>query len=170
MHQEIVAVTLEIVTDEFEVVAVGDVADALGEERIFGLDLFQADRSLLAGDFGDAGELVDEIARRQPAHREGEFRAQRQAMQHDAEGKADHRGGDRSAENDDDRMFGNEHVNITAEEHHRRNDDDARRQSDTRHNIHGRLQRAGEPPAILGGPRLVLNRVFRPYGGAIKDA
>jgi hypothetical protein len=62
MHQEIVAVALEIVADEFEIVAVGDVADALGEERLVGLDLFQPDRSLLAGDFGDAGDLVDQVA------------------------------------------------------------------------------------------------------------
>ena len=81
MHQEIVAVALEIVADEFEVVAVGDVADALGQERLVGLDLFQADRSLLAGDFRDAGEFVDEVARRQPAHGEGEFCAERQAVQ-----------------------------------------------------------------------------------------
>ncbi len=64
MHQEVVAIALQIVADEFEVVAVGDVADALGEKRLVRLDLFQADRSLLAGDFGDAGQFVDQIARR----------------------------------------------------------------------------------------------------------
>ena len=111
MHQEIVAVALEIVADEFEVVAVGDVANSLGEERLVGVDLFQADRSLLAGDFGDAGEFVDQIARRQPAHREGEFRAERQAVQDRAERKPDHGGGDRTAEDDDHGMFADEHVN-----------------------------------------------------------
>ncbi len=34
------------------VVAVGDEADALGEERIVDLDLFEADRTLLARDLG----------------------------------------------------------------------------------------------------------------------
>ena len=43
-------------------------------------------------------------------------------------------------------------------------------QADARHNIHGRLQRIRKPPAILDGTRLILNRVVRPYGGAIKDA
>ena len=105
MHQEIVAVALEIVADEFEIVAVGDVADALGKERLVGLDLFQPDRSLLARDFGDAGEFVDQVARRQPAHGEGEFGAERQAVQDGAERKADHGGGDRSAEDDDDGVF-----------------------------------------------------------------
>jgi hypothetical protein len=71
MHQEIVAVALEIVADEFEIVTVGNVANTLGEEWIFGLDLFQADRSLLAGDFGDAGELVNEIARTSADRRPG---------------------------------------------------------------------------------------------------
>ena len=81
MHQEIVAIALEIVADEFEIVAVGDVADSLGEERLVDLHLFQPDRTLLAGDLGDAGQFVDQIARREPAHGEGEFRAQRQAVQ-----------------------------------------------------------------------------------------
>ena len=53
-----------IVADEFEIVAVGDVADALGEKRLVGLDLFQADRPLLAGDFGDTGQFIDEVAGR----------------------------------------------------------------------------------------------------------
>jgi hypothetical protein len=105
VHQEIVAVAFHIVADEFHVVAVRDVADALGEERLVGLDLFQADRSLLAGDFSDAGEFVDQIARRQPAHGKGEFGAERQAMQHHAQRKADHGRGDRPAENDDHGMF-----------------------------------------------------------------
>src|SRR6185437_14241264 len=85
MHEEIVAVALEIVADEIEVVTVGDVADALGQERIIGLDLFEAHRTLLAGDLRDTGKLVDEVAGRQPAHREREFQAERQAMQYGAE-------------------------------------------------------------------------------------
>ena len=117
MHQEIVAVAFEIVADEFEVVAVGDVANALGQERLVGLDLFQADRPLLAGDFRDTGEFVDEIAGRKPAHGESKFRAERQAVQHYAERKADHRRRDRPAEDDDDGVVGDEHVQVAAQEH-----------------------------------------------------
>lgn len=81
VHEEVVAVALEIVADEIEVVTVGDVADALGQERLVGLDLFEADRALLAGDFGDTGELVDEVVRRQAAHGESELGAEWKAVQ-----------------------------------------------------------------------------------------
>ena len=64
MGEEVVAVALEIVADEVGVVAVGDEADALGEERIVDLDLFQPDRALLARDLGEAGDLVDQFALR----------------------------------------------------------------------------------------------------------
>ena len=64
MGEEVVAVALEIVADEVGVVAVGDEADALGEERIVRRDLFQADRPGLARDLGEAGDLVDQFARR----------------------------------------------------------------------------------------------------------
>ena len=151
MHQEIVAVALEIVADELEIVAVGDVADALGEERLVGLDLFQADRPLLARDFRDAGEFVDEVARGQPAHGEGKFCAERQAVQDGHQRKPDHGGGDRSAEDDDDRMFADEHVQIAAHEHHRGHDKDAGHEPNARHDIHGELQRVRELPAILAG-------------------
>ena len=73
MAQKIIAIALEIVADEFGVVAVGDEADALGQERILDLDLFEADRALLAGDFGKAGDLVDQFALRDAAHAEDEF-------------------------------------------------------------------------------------------------
>ena len=159
-----------IVADEFEIVAVGDVANALGEERLVGLDLLQADRPLLAGDLGDAGEFVDEVARRQPAHGEGEFRAERQAVQHHAERKADHGGGDRSAEDDDHRMLGDEHVQIAAQQHHHRDDDNARHEPDARHDIHGRLQRVRNTPPFWTGRGPRPDRVEKPYVGAIKDA
>jgi hypothetical protein len=48
VHQKIVAVAFEIVADEFEIVAVGDVAYSLGQKRFVGFDFFEADRSLLA--------------------------------------------------------------------------------------------------------------------------
>src|SRR5271154_3781518 len=42
--EEVVAVALKIVADEFGVVAVSDKADALGQKRVFDLNLLQADR------------------------------------------------------------------------------------------------------------------------------
>ena len=57
MHQEIVAVPFEIVADEFEIVAVGDVTNALGQERFVGLDLFQADQSPACGRFRRCGQV-----------------------------------------------------------------------------------------------------------------
>ena len=45
--RKLLAVTLKGVTDEFEIVTVGDVADSFGEERLVGIDLFQPDRTLL---------------------------------------------------------------------------------------------------------------------------
>ena len=62
------------------VVAVGDEADALGEERILDLDLFQPDRALLARDLGEAGDLVDQFALGHAPHRERVSRAERQAV------------------------------------------------------------------------------------------
>ena len=118
MHQEVVTVAFKVVADEFEIVAIGDISNSLGKERFIGFDLFQADRPLLACYFGDPREFVDQIPRRQPAHRESKFRTERQTMQNRAERKADHGGGDRSAEDDDDRMFADEHVEIAAHEDH----------------------------------------------------
>ena len=93
MGQEVVAVALEIVADEIGVVAVGDEADALGQERIVDLDLFQADRALLAGDFGEPGKFVNEVALAHAPQREGEFGAERQAVHDRGERKADEGGG-----------------------------------------------------------------------------
>ena len=45
------------------VVAVGDEAHALGEERVLDLLLFEPDRTLLARDLGEPGDLVDQFAR-----------------------------------------------------------------------------------------------------------
>ena len=54
MGEEIVAVAFEVVANEVGVVAVGDEAHALGQERILDLLLFEPDRALLAGDLGEA--------------------------------------------------------------------------------------------------------------------
>ena len=62
MGEEVVAVALEVVADEVGVVAVGDEADALGQERILDLDLLEPDRPLLARDLGELGDLVDQLA------------------------------------------------------------------------------------------------------------
>ena len=94
MQQEIVAVALEIVADEFQIVAVGDVADSLGEERLVDLDFFQADRPLLARDFGDAGQFVDQIARRETAQGKCKLGAERQAMDNRRNGEPDQRRGE----------------------------------------------------------------------------
>ena len=91
MGQEVVAVALQLVADEIGVIAVGDEAHALGEERVVELDLFEADRSGLARDLGEAGDLVDQFARASCAHREGEAHAERQAVQHRSERKTDQR-------------------------------------------------------------------------------
>jgi hypothetical protein len=80
--EEVVTVALKIVADEFGVVAVGDEADALGQKRVFDLDLLQADRSLLARDFGEAGDLIDQFALGHAPHGEGEFGAERQPVEH----------------------------------------------------------------------------------------
>jgi hypothetical protein len=71
-----------IVADEFGVVAVGDEADALGQKRVFHLDLLQADRSLLARDVGEASDLIDQLALGHAPHGEGEFGAERQPVKH----------------------------------------------------------------------------------------
>ena len=151
MHQEIVAIALQIVADEFEIVAVGDVADSLGEERLVGLDLFQADRALLAGDFRDTGQFVDQIARRETAHGEGEFRAERHAVQDRAERKADQCRRERTAEDDDDGMDVVEHPEVTAHQDQRRQDDAAGDQANERGDIHSELRRLRELPAVLDG-------------------
>jgi hypothetical protein len=62
MGEEVVAVALEIVADELGIIAVGDKANAFGEERILDLDLPQADRPLLARDLGETGDLIDQLA------------------------------------------------------------------------------------------------------------
>ena len=75
------------------------------------------------------------------------------------------------AEDDDDSMFTDEHVQIATHEHHRRDDSDAGQQPDARHNIHGRLQRVREPPAVLDGDATHSEpRESNPTSRAIKDA
>jgi hypothetical protein len=66
-------------------------------------------------------------------------------------GKPDHGGGDRPAEDDDDGVLADEHMQIAAHQHHHRHDSDAGGEADARHDIHGKLQRVRERPPVLDG-------------------
>jgi hypothetical protein len=129
VHQEVVAIALEIVANEFEVVAVGDVADALGEERIVRPRPFPGRPAPACGRSRRARQFIDKVARRQAAHRKGELCAERHAVEHRRQGKADQRGGERAAENDDDGVDVVEHPEIAAHQDKRTKNDDAREQS-----------------------------------------
>ncbi len=104
MGKEVVAVAFEIVADEGAVIAVGDEADAFGEERILDIDFFQPDRAGLAGDFGKPRQFVDQVALAHAAQREGEFGAQRQPVEDRGKRKTDQGRREGSAENDDEGM------------------------------------------------------------------
>jgi len=114
MGEEIVAVAFQVVADEVGVIAVGDEADALAEKRVLGLDLFQADRACLARNIGNAGNLIDQVALRDPAQREDKLHPHRDAVKHRAQGKADQGRGKRAPENDNEGMGVHEHTQITA--------------------------------------------------------
>ena len=136
VSQEIVAVALEIVANEFGVIAVGDEADAFGQIGIFDLDLLQTERTLLAGDFGDRGDLVNQFTLGQAPHGEGELRPQRQAVNDRTKGKADQRSRERSAKNDNNGVIAEEHPDIATHQHD--GDDYGRpgKQAKARGNIH----------------------------------
>jgi len=116
--------------------------------------------------------VVDELARRKPAHREGKFCSQRQTMEHRAERKTDHGGGDRTAKDDDDRVFGDKQVQVAAQEHHCHDDDDTGDKPGAGHNIHGRLQtrtRTHRPFWTVTQPN-TGPRSTNPTSSAIKEA
>ena len=125
MNEEVVAVALEVVPDEIVVIAVGHEADALGEERVLDLDLFEPDRPLLAGDLGEAGDLVDQLALGGPTHREGKARPERQPVEHRGERETDQRGRERAAENHDESVRIREHSQIAAHQNERNEHDRA---------------------------------------------
>ena len=129
MSEEIVAVALEIVANEIAVIAVCNETDALGEEGIFDLDLFQADRPLFARNFGQPRNFIDQFALAHAPHREGELGAERQAVENRGKREADQRGGEGSTENNDERMFADEHVQIAAHQNHEGNDANAAQQA-----------------------------------------
>ena len=131
MSQKVVAIALEIVTDEIGVVTVGDEANALGQERIIDLDLFQANRTGLAGDFGNAGDFIDQFTLRHPPHREGEFEAKRRPMYDRCEREADQGCSGGAAKNQDGGMFGHEHVQVAAHQDNETDHADAGGQTET---------------------------------------
>ena len=149
MGQEVVAVALEVVANEVGVVAVGDEADALGEERIVDLDLLEPDRSDLAGDLGDPGDLIDQLALGRVPHRERELGAERQAMEDRDERKPDQGGGERAAENDDDGMIGKIHAEIATHQDDGRDDYRSADETEACRDVHGEASATqyGAPPA-----------------------
>ncbi len=134
--KEVVAVALEIIADEAGVVAVGDEADAFGKEGFVDLDLFQADRSGLTGHFGKPGDFVHQLTLGHTAHRKREFRAERHAVHDRGKGEPDQRRGRAAAEDEDRRMFADEHVEVAAHQDHQTDDADARSQTQTCRDIH----------------------------------
>ena len=107
--------------------------------------ILEANLTLLAGNLGNAGQFIDEATRSGSAHREGELRAQRQAVQNRNQREADQRRGNRTTENDDHRMFADEHVEIAPHQHHRNDNDGTGDQADASGNIHEVLRRAQRP-------------------------
>ena len=136
--EKIVAIALQIVTDEFGVVAVGDEADALGQERITDLDLLQPDRPLLARDLGQSGDLIDELTLAHAAQRKGKFRAERQAVEDGGQGKADEGCGKRPAEDHDEGMDVQEHAEIAAHQDETDDDEGSGNKTEACCDIHGR--------------------------------
>ena len=129
MGKEVVAVAFEIVADEIAVVTVGDETHAFGKERILDLNLFETDRPRLARDLGQAGNFIDQFALAHAPQRERELGAERQTVENRAEREADQCCGKGSTENDDERMFADEHVQIAAHQDHEGNDANAAQQA-----------------------------------------
>ena len=66
------------------------------------------------------------LALRLAAKREGELGAERQAVKDRAEREADEGCGERTAEDDDDGVFADEHAELATEQHHGSDHDGAR--------------------------------------------
>src|SRR5215203_2127039 len=124
MMEEDVAVALHRVLDELLVVAVRDIADALGEERVVDLHALERHRAVLAHHLGDLGQLLDELARMRAAHRERELESERQLVRDARERKADHRRGQHAAADHDQRVDVVEHPEVAAEEDQGQDDRD----------------------------------------------
>ena len=122
MCEEIVSVAFEIVANKIAVVAVGNEPDALGKERILYFDLFETDWSLLAGNFGQASQFVDQVALTHSAKRKGKFGAERQAMEDRREWEAYQCSSEAAAKDHDGRMDVEEHPQVAAHENERGED------------------------------------------------
>ena len=76
-------------------------------------------RALLARDLGELGDLVDQLALGDAAHREGEAGAKRQAVKDRGQRKPNQRRCEGDAENDDRGVGVREHPQIAAHENER---------------------------------------------------
>src|SRR5262249_15384236 len=136
MGQEVVAVALEIVANEVRVVAVGDEADALGQEWVFDLGLFKPDRTVLARYLGESSDLVDQLALAEAPNCEGELRAERKAVENARQRETDQRRRERTAEDDDERVAIHEHAQIAAHQNERHEDDGSGEETEACCDIH----------------------------------
>jgi hypothetical protein len=123
MGQKVVAITFQIVADKAGIIAVGDKANSLREERILNVDLFEPDRPLLARNVGKSGQFIDEVTLGHAPHGEGEFGAQRQTMKNRGEREADQGGSKRSTEDHDERMAVEEHAQVATHQDEREEHD-----------------------------------------------
>jgi len=165
MVEEDVAVALHRVLDELLVVAVRDIADALGEERVVDLHALERHRAVLAHHLGDLGQLLDELARMGAAHRERELEPERQPVRDTRERKADHRRGKHAAADHDQRVDVVEHPEVAAEEDQGQDDRDADKKADPGGEIHEK------PPGIPRRHPAARVRALSPdpKGGALKE-
>jgi hypothetical protein len=140
MGEKVVAIALEIVANEGRIVAVGDEAHALGQERIFDLHAFEADRALLARDLRQSGKLVDQLALRDAAQGEGISGSERKPVEDRRQRKSDERRRERAAEDDDEGMHVREHAQIAAHHDERAKNRSSGEQAEAGGKIHGRLR------------------------------
>jgi hypothetical protein len=98
--------------------------------------LFQSHRALLAGNFGEAGEFVDQIALAHAPQRKGEFGPKRNAVDERRQRKANQCSGEGAAENDDEGVLADEHMQVAAHQNHEANDRGPCQQAKTCRNIH----------------------------------
>jgi len=87
-------------------------------------------------------------------HGEGEFGAERQAVEDRGQREADQGGGERAAENDDDGMVAHEHAQVAAHQHQGRDDGRPGDQAEACGNVH----ETRSNQATLTGPPLNYRR------------
>jgi hypothetical protein len=119
-----------------DIIAVGNVADALGQEGVLDFHLFEPDRPLLARNLGKLRDFVDQLALGRPAHREGKARPERQPVKHRGEWEADQRSRKRAAEDDDERVRIREHPQVAPHENEGDQHDPAGKEPKAGCNVH----------------------------------